>query len=443
MRAVLKRLENIRQSYRLPAPEYDVLTATERAAEAISHGAVEPWKAFWERIKGQPVAALRWRDQSYLIRQGWLRSEAKELMAEVADFCRTTTRTSPKTALIEAYLLHFPTDHAHFQGMHEACADIASMPKSPWNQPGTKYSLWDPEFGPQKVASLLGAEDDFKAVFIDARLRGDLQRGGFAERAVVEWSAAYRGYDADRLEEVGRRLIKLLKSDRFIELRGLIVFSLLLPWTEHRASTRYKSELTSALVTYGDPREGGPEWDSIKTRAKAYFSEEEIEAGLRTLSRWLGEASVREFFAIIRQSAGNTEHWRSREKFWSSYLDADLIDGAWFALGPIAQAIVKTSPHLKKGKFARLERGSASNEQSTLIMEIGGATIAEWSDNGACRFWQQSDPNAPVLYKSKYQSTKLRTTHGGDGFTYIAHQGQWQIKFARQIRQMTGIGKPR
>lgn len=443
MGSPIERLETLRRSFRLPALAYDLLTATEKAAASIASMDAEPWSAFWNRVKKVDILVMKPRDQVRLIRQGWMHDEASAMIPDVLEFCVATKKKAPVSTLIETYLREFPSAHRHFDALARACQVLASTQASPWYEASQVFSLFDPEDGPRKIASALGKVDEPKTAFLAANLRGELHRGGLARRSVEMLAKSYVDLGAELLEDVGRRMITILRSDKFPELRGVLVFALLLPWQERQPSSKFKNELINALVRYGDPRERGPDWEALRENARAHFDETQVQAGLDVLGRWLAGESVREFFNIIQKSAGNAQHWKSRQKFWSAYLDADLIDAAWFALGPVAERLLANSGGTRRGKFAKLLKGSSTDEQSTLIMKIGNTIIGEWSDNGACRFWLDTDPSAPRLYEARYYSTKLRTTHGGQGFTYLAHHGGWQAVFARQIKKMTGISKPR
>ncbi|MEE4209822.1 MAG: EH signature domain-containing protein, partial [Parvularcula sp.] len=81
---------------------------------------------------------------------------------------------------------------------------------------------------------------------------------------------------------------------------------------------------------------------------------------------------------------------------------------------------------------------------SSLIMRIGDLLIAEWSDNGRCRFWAASSESAPTPYKRHYDNGLLRTMRGGQGFQALMHDagGNWRYRFARLIYSRTGIEHP-
>lgn len=85
-------------------------------------------------------------------------------------------------------------------------------------------------------------------------------------------------------------------------------------------------------------------------------------------------------------------------------------------------------------------------------MTIGDMRIAEWSHNGACRFWlnystMSNHPKSrlravPELYAAEYDGNRLRTTIGPIGFEYLSHVSGWQRNFAALIYHRTGIAHP-
>jgi len=98
----------------------------------------------------------------------------------------------------------------------------------------------------------------------------------------------------------------------------------------------------------------------------------------------------------------------------------------------------------ERPEYGVIRGGPASS--SSIIMQIGDLRISEWSDNGSCRFWSDSDPNAPKLYAKIYDGAKLRTTAGRSGFEYESHvpaSPGWEGKFAGIIHRRTSILHPR
>ncbi|MBK6906521.1 MAG: hypothetical protein IPH08_05285 [Rhodocyclaceae bacterium] len=116
--------------------------------------------------------------------------------------------------------------------------------------------------------------------------------------------------------------------------------------------------------------------------------------------RWFAGETLAHFFNLLSRTADDI--WEYRKKFWTAYYQRGAISEAWFALGPIAQALGRQ----QKLQFGDLSR--AAQNQSVLIMKLGSFIVAEWSHSGACRFWNENDRLAPGLYRKVYFADDLR-----------------------------------
>ncbi len=155
---------------------------------------------------------------------------------------------------------------------------------------------------------------------------------------------------------------------------------------------------------------------------------------------------MREFFRAIAKTTDRPDQWAQREKFWMAYLDEGLVSDAWPALGIRArnriEDLIRRSG--ERPEYGIIRGGPASS--SSIIMQIGDLRISEWSDNGSCRFWSDTDPGAPKLYAKVYDGGKLRTTSGRSDFEYESHvpaSPGWEGKFAGIIHRRTSIAHPR
>src|SRR3546814_5036844 len=100
----------------------------------------------------------------------------------------------------------------------------------------------------------------------------------------------------------------------------------------------------------------------------------------------------------------------------SDLLDEGLVTDAWPALGSRAKyqidSLIRQSG--ERPEYGQIRGGPS--QSSSIIMQIGDLRISEWSDNGSCRFWSDTDPGAPKLYAKVYDGGKLRTTSGRSDF---------------------------
>jgi len=136
-------------------------------------------------------------------------------------------------------------------------------------------------------------------------------------------------------------------------------------------------------------------------------------------------------------------HWVYRKAFWKSYFKGEYISDAWVVFGPTGAQIAEQAFH-KTGdeswrSFSRFGRGSGfESNHAALILRIGDLVVVDWSHNGKCWIWNDSNPKAPSFYESGYGANQLRKArfgqvHGG------SDRYSWQQKVAEHIRQHTGI----
>jgi hypothetical protein len=89
--------------------------------------------------------------------------------------------------------------------------------------------------------------------------------------------------------------------------------------------------------------------------------------------------------------------------------------------------------------------GSPSN-QSVLLMRLGDLIIAEWSHNGAIRFWKSTDKHAPQFHLPEYVGSQLRDGSmkikvGNTQRDSIIHHenGDWMKWAAGAIKYFTNV----
>ncbi len=323
----------------------------------------------------------------------------------------------------------------------------------PWRQRGRDWLLWNAQQGPTKLADALMQTDQPLTVLHGAGLDGDLEAGAFVanvlEMACLK-TAGTRGPDAEHL---GKRLVSLFERLQVGGSNALLAFGLLSPWTVSNPGVSYRKSISRLLVDrIGDPRFNTNAWEAIGDdlrRRHVKFDPAELIGVLR---RWLTQETVRAFFRIVGATTDRKDQWDAREAFWLSYLEAGLIQDAWFAFGRRAEAVAGGRAANEGLRFGRVE-GGGDPSHSALILTLGDLRIAEWSHNGACRFWPivssaqatraLGSAGAPELYQPRYEGTNLRATFGPSGFAYKSHTNGWQETFARFIHRATGIEHPR
>jgi len=205
--------------------------------------------------------------------------------------------------------------------------------------------------------------------------------------------------------------------------------ALLLPYAHNKAHSEHQKVIQSFLVNMmGDPRIVKSRWVNVDKRAK------EVIFG------WLVEATLDVFFRILDKTADKI--WRYRKAFWSAYYKNGYIRDAWAVLGKNAVSITKQIND-RKIRFGQLIGGYANN-QSVLLLRIGDLIIAEWSHNGKCRIWRDTEENQniiPKLYDTEfyYNASSLRRIADFEQVHHASDYGTWQTKVERYIRRQTNI----
>ena len=246
-----------------------------------------------------------------------------------------------------------------------------------------------------------------------------------------------------RDDQTVQRLMDWAKCDGVhvakTESRVPFADALLSPWAGWKPADSLKNILIDFFIRpdgYGDPRFPAHlhyQWDGVSSEAKG------------VILNWLTGDTLRGFIELLRRTAD--EIWQHRQKFWMAYYERGYIDEAWMALGDDAWRAAKSlKMDEKRTGCARLE-GGASNNQSVLLLKIGGLVFTEWSHNGSLRAYREGGSQAPRLYQQTYHGADLRIATSMDFHEGLnmrpelthAHsdKGSWQRKARDFIRHHT------
>lgn len=426
-------------------------SATERAAERMNNRRAtkardaEPWGSVIARVDLSAPASLRARDAKRLLRDMWVEPGCEGVERNLLDDGVGRDRTSIDRAILESYLLRFPTLHPAFPDLRGATEMVARRRDWPWHARGEDFRLWDEQAGPKRLATALLATDRPIEVLRRAGLDGDLATGAFVRQAVRSACAVAVTQKGATAVECGNRLIALASTIRGAEgVDALLALALLAPWVESGPPAEHQQKVTTLLIgRIGDPRLAPARWSALAAELQLQGIDFAIDAVFAVLRRWLVQATVREFFAVVAKTTDRRDQWKDRTAFWLGYLDAGYITDAWFAFGSQAEREARRFMKDQSMAFARIEGAGASANQSALLMTIGDVRVAEWSDNGSCRFWRATRPKAPPLYQSVYYGLVLRSMDAERGFEPLPHMGStWQNRFAKRIYDRTGVVHP-
>lgn len=426
-------------------------SATERAAERLADRPAtkardsEPWEAVLARVDLTEPASLRARDAKRLLRDMWVEHGCEGVERDLLADGVGRDRASIDRAIVESYLLRFPVLHAAFLDLRGASEWVARRRDWPWRARGEDFRLWDEQAGPERLATALLATDHPAEVLRRAGLDGDLATGAFVRQAVrAACTGAVTRTGAAAIES-GNRLIALAATIKGAEgIDGLLALALLAPWVGLTPPAEHQQKVTALLIgRIGDPRLAPARWSALAAELQLQGMNVAIDTVFAVLRRWLVQATVREFFAVVAKTTDRRDQWKDRTDFWMGYLDAGYISDAWFAFGSQAEREARRFMKDQNVAFGRIQ-GSLSN-QSSLLMTMGDVRVAEWSDNSMCRFWRATNSKAPKMYLPLYQAGVLKTMVAENGYDPMRHDGKnfyWQRRFAERIYKRTGIEHP-
>lgn len=359
-------------------------------------------------------------------------------------------RTRSALALLHEFLRVYPTDLASFSDLqrllHDEVARARPTPVpslSKWKQRCSDYGLIEDDGGGRFASNLLSRTSPPHDIVTDAGLDAGLSRCGFLRSGVrsllPECSSRLTEGDLSFLRL--QRLLELLVCEgrlRFGDrsMRAKVAQALLDPFIGQSPQAETKQALQSFfLLHFGDPRlpSGSHRWGGVPDDTK------------RVVIKWLVKEGLEQFFRLVKESAYD-RHWRYREAFWRAFLDEDLIDDIWFALGPRAKAMLRGIGSEPEVEATTAELRRAQSDQSVLLMRLPGVTIAEWSHSGSCHLWLDGVPGAPVMYKLRYSAYETRRPFPYEHVAGAHSQrhdgsptGRWQDATARWLRENTGI----
>ena len=153
------------------------------------------------------------------------------------------------------------------------------------------------------------------------------------------------------------------------------------------------------------------------------------------------------FIKIIERTAVDHQ-FKPRKQFWLKYFEKDKISDVTLILASDADKIARQMrtemDNTQYMQWAKLNL--ASNDQSVLLMRLGDLVIAEWSHNGAMRFWKSAEKNSPQFHLKEYFASQLRDNslkiRVGNAYrnSIIHHEnGEWMNAAANAIKHFTNI----
>ena len=333
---------------------------------------------------------------------------------------------------LKQFLGVYPTDLPTFDELRrllrKTIEDSPSLQK--WRQRCLDSGLLGKGGDLSFVRKLVEATDPVDDILSQAGLEEGLARCGFLESGIRKFLPNCSTWLAqDSLNDTQlARVVTLLECEgklRFESICVEIASALLSPFIDTPPPADTKQQLQSFFLhRFGDPRlPGKHRWIGVG---------EEVR---HVVTRWLVKEALDGFIRLIKETALD-QHWRYREKFWMAYFHQGMIEDAWFVLG--SRASMLRTRLLKQHQSPAGNLRGAEPEQSVLLLQMPSVTIAEWSHNGACRFWLDGNADKPERHSHEYRGVELRRgsdfSQRHDGSEY----GRWQDQVARWLRENTG-----
>ena len=365
----------------------------------------------------------------------------KIFLEKYFEYCKNNVSSRIIKSLISAYLKDFKS------GIHGQ-AEVANFIRSNlsaerfkallplWVERDANYAIFDVNkdfciYAADYIASQAGASNYLAHLGLD----GQLETANFSQKlfesvaSEIENIISKSPIALDLFYKL--KDIALLKDNtlRYPQKKYVLIESLLRPWKEKTPPVDLSRAIIEFLLKlFLDPRtmNGRDNWVGVSKES------------LGIIRKWLANKTLEQFFEIIKKTAKD-DHWQARHKFWKSYYDSGYIDDAWVALGKDSRSEAKFHSTDGNELMAASVKGSGVKaDHSVLIFKVGGLTICEWSHNGKCRIWLESNKDSPKLYEDSYQAEQLRQNED----LGIAHQTSWQFKVANHIQFYTGIRRP-
>ena len=383
-----------------------------------------------------------------VLRGAWFDMDFDDLGLEAIKRASTDQRRSSDQALIDGYLTYFPIGRPVIGRLAEAALAAAKRNDWAWRKRATQWKLFNPDDGPARIASHIVRCDPTGVgnMLLETGLGANLSASAYGQVTFSAACIATANLKAAKAVTPQQNLLHMFDRNELAGQLHVVVRALLEPWIETKPAAEHRKAISEFLLDQvGDPRLQKSRWDGIVKSLAQSLGEERAVQIVQVFKRWLTDVAMREFFRAIAKTTDRPDQWAQRERFWLAYLDDGLVTDAWPALGVRArnqiEDIIRQSG--ERPEFGIIRGGPSSS--SSIIMQIGDLRIAEWSDNGSCRFWSDSDPKAPRLFAKIYDGGRLRTTTGRNDFEFESHVPQspgWEGKFAGIIHRRTSIGHP-
>lgn len=309
-----------------------------------------------------------------------------------------------------------------------------------WRRRDRDYSVWSPTDFPKGMRSKLSNSPGLsvKDALTDAGLLSACSHASDLSREAFSAFMAYpielgKGYDILHFDRVceWKNLILAGSLTWPANLAAAVIKGLLEPWTAFNPpDVAFQKHIQSVLTGWFGPVPG--EWTG-HWRGASPLSRE-------ILSRWKILDVMEQFFERVgtyAEEAGNemmTRHWNDRRQFWLAYYKRGVLARARALIG---RGMIKKmgEPELRQMFGRAMARLEARNTmQCGLLLEVNDMIVIEHSHSGRAYFFFPANNQKPSAVVAAYHSSQFDTAD-----EKLAHQGDWQPRFAALIEEQTGV----
>jgi len=364
-----------------------------------------------------------------------------------------TRKTQSRAALfglIDTYLDSFSISDEDVRmlarQLNETCKNWPWKERDKWPSAIEKYSLFDLDTAPAKLAKAAMDRKDVSVPFVLEEAGLDTpsrQIGNLSELAFVEAARSVARLRGKPAIEPQNRLIEWAGREKLVFPNAWPQYAsgLLMPWSGERPPPDHGQILTKVVKDYaGDPRLSPARWADVD------------ESAITVIKSWLMRDSFEMFFSVVdRVITDRPDMWADRKAFWKGYLDRGEITDAWVVLGSSiaaeADRVRRQTGNDAFGQYGTLSTkyGSKTPQHAALMMKIGQCTIVDWSHNGRYHIWTfEADVEPPKFYKAKqgrsftseYSPAELE--RGSEFYGVHDTYGRWKRHIAQVLQKRRG-----
>lgn len=405
-------LQRIRARPRLQfgeKPNLDVLRTSVRAVEEAFPGLSKaPAISVQQAIAKVSAALSDWQWDSVttgvvsMVCRAFLRGEVQNRAVQAFTMreMEATTSRSLLDVACEGYFDSWESGNTRTRWLARLIQDKSSSLPARWNRVFLALpDLLDVDQGTRRIAERMLQQPNAFYWLLDCGIASP--HGGPLMRQIhFDWLSSLAPV---RTRENCDRVFAWIRPDGHPPIADALaaaaIDKLLEPWHQTMPEASYRQDLLDSLLNaYGDPRNARREFWPLTS-----------DASRQVLRRWLAGKSMDALLRVITQ-ATDTSMWPPRHHFWKGLHERGVVSEAWVVLSPNAAKIADYL-HAQTGeetyKMAGRQTAKSRKDTCLLIMRVGRYTVVEGSHDYRVHLFDAADPQAPQLYRDKYDAEAI------------------------------------